>query len=44
MLGEVALWTFVIEQLTGTYLALFFVPSLHEVVYHGSSPGSPGCW
>jgi ubiquinol-cytochrome c reductase cytochrome b subunit len=36
MLGEVALWTFVIELLTGTYLALFFVPSLHQVVYHGS--------
>jgi quinol---cytochrome-c reductase cytochrome b subunit len=36
MLGEVALWTFVIELLTGTYLALFFTPSLHQVVYHGS--------
>ena len=36
MLGEIALWTFVIELLTGTYLALFFVPSLNHVVYHGS--------
>jgi ubiquinol-cytochrome c reductase cytochrome b subunit len=36
MLGEIALWTFVIELLTGTYLALFFVPSLNQVVYHGS--------
>ena len=36
MLGEIALWTFVIELLTGTYLALFFVPSAHPVVYHGS--------
>ncbi|HEX6524984.1 MAG TPA: cytochrome bc complex cytochrome b subunit [Streptosporangiaceae bacterium] len=36
MLGEIALWTFVIELLTGTYLALFFEPSLGQVVYHGS--------
>ena len=36
MLGEIALWTFVIELLTGTYLALFFEPSLSQVVYHGS--------
>ena len=36
MLGEIALWTFVIELITGTYLALFFVPSLDQVVYHGS--------
>ena len=27
MLGEIALWSFVILLLTGTYLALFFVPS-----------------
>ncbi|MGH3215069.1 MAG: cytochrome b N-terminal domain-containing protein, partial [Trebonia sp.] len=36
MLGEIALWSFVILLLTGTYLALFFVPSSQEVVYHGS--------
>ena len=36
MLGEIALWSFVILLLTGTYLALFFVPSAQEVVYHGS--------
>src|ERR1700677_699293 len=36
MLGEIALWSFVILLLTGTYLALFFVPSTSEVVYHGS--------
>jgi ubiquinol-cytochrome c reductase cytochrome b subunit len=36
MLGEIALWSFVILLLTGTYLALFFVPSTQEVVYHGS--------
>jgi ubiquinol-cytochrome c reductase cytochrome b subunit len=36
MLGEIALWSFVILLLTGTYLALFFVPSSAPVVYHGS--------
>ena len=36
MLGEIALWSFVILLLTGTYLSLFFVPSMHDVVYHGS--------
>ncbi len=36
MLGEIALWSFVILLLTGTYLALFFVPSTNPVVYHGS--------
>jgi ubiquinol-cytochrome c reductase cytochrome b subunit len=36
MLGEIALWSFVVLLLTGTYLALFFVPSAGDVVYHGS--------
>jgi ubiquinol-cytochrome c reductase cytochrome b subunit len=36
MLGEIALWSFVILLLTGTYLALFFKPSMQDVVYHGS--------
>ena len=36
MLGEIALWSFVILLLTGTYLALFFVPSTSDVVYHGA--------
>jgi quinol---cytochrome-c reductase cytochrome b subunit len=36
MLGEIALWSFVILLLTGTYLSLFFVPSAAPVVYHGS--------
>jgi ubiquinol-cytochrome c reductase cytochrome b subunit len=36
MLGEIALWSFVILLLTGTYLALFFDPSAAQVVYHGS--------
>ena len=36
MLGEIALWSFVILLLTGTFLALFFVPSMSDTVYHGS--------
>jgi ubiquinol-cytochrome c reductase cytochrome b subunit len=36
MLGEIALWSFVILLLSGTFLSLFFVPSMTEVVYHGS--------
>jgi len=36
LLGEIALWSFVILLLTGTFLSLFFVPSMSEVTYHGS--------
>src|SRR5207245_7186219 len=36
MLGEVALYCFVILVLTGIYLTFFFVPSAKDVVYHGS--------
>jgi ubiquinol-cytochrome c reductase cytochrome b subunit len=36
MLGEIALWSFVILLLTGTFLSLFFVPSMSDVVYHGA--------
>ena len=36
LLGEIALWSFVILLLTGTFLSLFFVPSTNEVLYHGS--------
>jgi ubiquinol-cytochrome c reductase cytochrome b subunit len=36
LLGEVAMFCFVILVLTGTFLAFFFHPSLHEVVYEGS--------
>jgi ubiquinol-cytochrome c reductase cytochrome b subunit len=35
MLGEVALYCFIILVVTGTYLALFFRASSHQVVYHG---------
>jgi ubiquinol-cytochrome c reductase cytochrome b subunit len=36
MLGEIALWSFVILLLTGTFLTLWFKPSMAEVVYNGS--------
>ena len=36
LLGEIALWSFVILLLTGTFLSFFFVPSTADVVYHGS--------
>jgi ubiquinol-cytochrome c reductase cytochrome b subunit len=36
MLGEVALYSFVILVLTGVYLTFFFVPGTKEVVYEGS--------
>jgi ubiquinol-cytochrome c reductase cytochrome b subunit len=36
MIGELALYCFVVLVLTGTYLTFFFAPSTSEVVYHGS--------
>jgi ubiquinol-cytochrome c reductase cytochrome b subunit len=36
MLGEIALYSFIILLLTGTFLSLFFKPSMTDVVYHGS--------
>lgn len=35
LLGELALYSFVVLLLTGTYLSLFFDPSMTEVTYHG---------
>ena len=36
MLGEIALWCFVVLLLTGTFLTLWFKPSMGEVIYDGS--------
>lgn len=36
LLGEVTLFSFVALVLSGTYLALFYRPSIAPVVYHGS--------
>ncbi len=35
LLGEIALYTFIILILTGIYLTLFFDPSMEEVTYNG---------
>jgi ubiquinol-cytochrome c reductase cytochrome b subunit len=36
MLGEIALWSFIVLLLTGVFLTLWFRPSMVEVVYNGS--------
>ena len=36
MLGEIALYSFVVLLATGVFLSLYYVPSAHEIVYHGS--------
>ncbi len=35
MMGEIALYSFIVLLLTGTYLTFFFDPSQAEVIYHG---------
>src|SRR6201997_4185116 len=35
LLGEIALYSFIILLITGVYLTLFFDPSMQEVIYHG---------
>jgi ubiquinol-cytochrome c reductase cytochrome b subunit len=35
MLGEIALYSFIVLVLTGIFLTLYFVPSTADVVYHG---------
>jgi ubiquinol-cytochrome c reductase cytochrome b subunit len=35
MLGEIALYSFIVLLASGTYLALFFDPSMQEVTYNG---------
>jgi ubiquinol-cytochrome c reductase cytochrome b subunit len=36
MVGEIAMYCFVVLLITGVYLALFYVPSTTMVIYHGS--------
>ncbi len=36
MLGEIALYAFIFLVLTGVFLALYFVPSDSQIVYHGT--------
>ena len=42
MLGEIALYSFVVLLVSGTYLALFFDPSMTEVTYHGDYTPADG--
>jgi ubiquinol-cytochrome c reductase cytochrome b subunit len=36
MMGEIALYSFIVLLLTGTYLTFFFDPSMGQTTYHGS--------
>ena len=36
LLGEVALYSFVVLLISGVFLTMFFVPSMNETVYNGS--------
>ena len=36
MLGEIALWSFVVLLMTGVFLTLWFVPSMSESTYQGT--------
>lgn len=38
MLGEIALFSFVVLLITGVFIALFFQPSMALVTYHGNGP------
>ncbi|MFY9809251.1 MAG: ubiquinol-cytochrome c reductase cytochrome b subunit [Pseudonocardiaceae bacterium] len=42
MLGEIALNTFIVLLLSGTYLTLFFDPSMEDVTYNGVYPNLRG--
>jgi ubiquinol-cytochrome c reductase cytochrome b subunit len=35
LIGEIALYSFIILLITGTFLTLFFIPSVGETTYHG---------
>jgi ubiquinol-cytochrome c reductase cytochrome b subunit len=42
MLGEIALWSFVVLLITGVFLTLWFQPSMADVTYQGSYPNLRG--
>ncbi|MBP2473792.1 ubiquinol-cytochrome c reductase cytochrome b subunit [Crossiella equi] len=44
MLGEIALYSFIVLLLSGTYLALFFDPSMEEVQYNGVFTNLKDVW
>ena len=38
LLGEIALYSFLVLVATGIFLTLYYIPSAHEVTYHGAYP------
>jgi ubiquinol-cytochrome c reductase cytochrome b subunit len=38
LLGEIALYSFIVLVASGIYLTLYYVPSDSQVIYHGSYP------
>ncbi|MGZ4474096.1 MAG: cytochrome bc1 complex cytochrome b subunit [Nocardioides sp.] len=42
MLGEIALWSFVVLLITGVFLTLWFQPSMAETTYQGAYPNLRG--
>ncbi|TDC90470.1 ubiquinol-cytochrome c reductase cytochrome b subunit [Actinomadura sp. 7K507] len=42
LVGEIAMYSFVVILLTGVFLTLFYKPSMQEVVYNGSYVGLQG--
>ena len=42
LLGEIALFSFIILLLTGVFLTLFFDPSMQEIAYDGAYPALRG--
>src|SRR5918999_6272781 len=42
LLGEIALFSFIVLLLTGVFLTLFFDPSMKEVAYQGAYPALRG--
>ncbi len=42
MLGEIALYSFIVLLGTGVFVSLYYVPSGHEIIYHGSYPPLQG--
>ena len=40
MIGEIALYSFVVLIATGIFLTLYFVPSTDHVIYHGTLPAA----
>ena len=43
LLGEVALYAFIVLVATGVYLTLFFHPRLAHTTYHGACAPLRGC-